>query len=133
MRTARVGLALLIVGALGCGGAPPARPTPTSSAVVERVILEIAANRGELGNVEQRGNVRALGTDTDQPLIGPLAEREAECFDEDRFAAARFARQHRQAGFEIDLDIAHHDQVPDRECTQHGSRPQFSFTRSVTK
>ena len=75
-----------------------------------------------LGKLEGRGHLALLGALAHQRRLAARAEREREGIEQDRFAGAGLAGQHRKAGAEIDVEPIDQDDVADGKPGEHGAR-----------
>ena len=73
-----------------------------------------------------RRDLPLLGALADQAGIAARAEREREGIEQDRFAGAGLAGQHRQPGGEIDVEPVDQDDVADRKPGEHGGEVDVS-------
>ena len=71
------------------------------------------------GDVERRGHLPLLGAMAHQAGVTARTERERERIEQDRFAGAGFAGEHREAGHEIDVEPLDQHDVADRKAGQH--------------
>ena len=70
-------------------------------------------------HIEGRRHLPLLGALANQAGIAAGAQRERERIEQDRFAGAGLAGQHRKARREIDIEAVDQDDVSDREPGQH--------------
>ena len=72
-----------------------------------------------LGDVERRRHLALLRAMADKARIAPAAERQRERIEQDGFARAGLASQHREATGEFDIEPFDQDDVTDRQTRQH--------------
>ena len=84
-------------------------------AVGEPLIGEPRRDRLATRDVELRGELGALGAGLQLPQLEPVAEKERERVEQDRFAGAGLARQHREAGLELEIERLDNDEIADRQ------------------
>ena len=72
-----------------------------------------------LGHVEYRGDLALLRAMAHQARIAAAAERQRERIEQDGFARAGLAGQHREATGEFDIEPFDQDDVTDRQTRQH--------------
>ena len=72
-----------------------------------------------LRHVEHGGDLALLDAVTDQAGVAAAAERQRECIEQDGFARAGFAGQHRKATGKLDIEPFDQDDVTDRQTRQH--------------
>ena len=88
----------------------------------------VRRRQGEAGR--DLGARRAVADDA---ALGALAERERERVNDDGFAGAGLAGQHRQPGLEGELELGHDGEVADVEVREHQNfSPQWSLVRSTS-
>ncbi len=87
--------------------------------VVEAVFGEDLRGRMALGDVESRGHLALLRAMAHQARIAAAAERQREGIEQDGFARAGLAGQHREATGEFDIEPFDQDDVTDRQTRQH--------------
>jgi hypothetical protein len=80
--------------------------------------------------LERRGHLPLLGPLPHQGDIAPCTERERKGIEQDGFAGAGLAREHGQAGCEVDIEPVDQDDVANREPGQHACFP-IAVVRSV--
>ncbi len=90
-----------------------------NACVVEAVLGEDPCGRMALGDVERRRHLALLGAMADETRIAAAAERQRECIEQDGFARAGLAGQHREATGEFDIEPFDQDDVTDRQTGQH--------------
>jgi hypothetical protein len=78
------------------------------------VFGEQRARRMIAGNVKGGRDIALLGTLPHQAGIAARAERERKGVQQDRFARAGFAGQHRQPGRQVDVEPVDEDDIADR-------------------
>ena len=88
------------------------------------------ADRMAGGQLEGGGHLPLLGAVAHQRGVAARAERQREGVEQDRFAGAGLAGQHRQPGGEVDVEPVDQDDVADREPGQHGSCPIAQASRA---
>ena len=92
--------------------------------VVEPVVLENFRGRMCLRYIEYRGDLALLHAVAHQAGIAAPAQRQRESIEQDGFAGAGFAGQHRKATGKLDIEPFDQDDVTDRQTRQHaGSVP----------
>ena len=83
-----------------------------------------------LRHIEHRGDLALLHAVADQARVAAAAERQREGIEQDGFARAGFAGQHREATGKLDIEPFDQDDVTDRQTRQHArsvpSRDPFS-------
>ena len=72
-----------------------------------------------LGHVEHGRDLALLGAVAHEAGIAAAAERQRESIEQDGFARAGFAGQHREATGELDIEPFDQDDVTDRQTRQH--------------
>ena len=87
--------------------------------IVEAVVGEDRRRRMPLRHVEHRGDLALLGAVAHQAGIAAAAERQREGIEQDGFARAGLAGQHREATGEFDIEPFDQDDVTDRQTRQH--------------
>ena len=87
--------------------------------IVEPVIAEDAGGGMALRYVEHRGDLALLDAMTHKAGVAAAAERQRECIEQDGFARAGFAGQHREATGKFDIEPFDQDDVTDRQTRQH--------------
>ncbi len=87
--------------------------------VVEAVVAENRRGRMSLGDIEHRGDLALLHAMADEAGIAAAAERQRESIEQDGFARAGLAGQHRKATGELDIEPLDQDDVTDRQTGQH--------------
>src|SRR5436305_8062157 len=76
------------------------------------------------GNIEGRCDLALLDAVAHQPGIAAPAQRQRKGIEQDGFAGAGFAGQHREAPGKLDIEPFDQDDVTDRQTRQHaGSVP----------
>ena len=85
----------------------------------EIVVGEHAARRMLLGDVEDGGHLTLLGALAHQRGVAAGAERQGEGIEQDRFAGAGLAGQHRETGPEIDVQPIDQDDIADGKADEH--------------
>ena len=75
--------------------------------------------RGAVAQVEDGFNFGARRAGADKRGVGGAAEGEAEGFEEDAFAGAGFARDHGEAGREVQLGLLRQHEIPQAQGAQH--------------
>ena len=75
--------------------------------------------RGAVAQVEDGFDFGALCAGADQCGVGGAAEREAQGFEEDALAGAGFARDHGEAGREVQLGLLRQYEIPQAQGAQH--------------
>src|ERR1041385_2163595 len=71
-------------------------------------------------DLERRRHLTLLGPMAHEARVAAAAERKRERVEQDRFARAGLAGQHRQAGGGIDVEPFDQNDVADREAGEHG-------------
>ena len=89
--------------------------------VFEAVVGEDRGRRVPLRHVEHGGDLALLRAVAHQGGIAAAAERQREGIEQDRFAGAGFAGQHRKAAGKFDIETFDQDDVADRQARQHGT------------
>ena len=87
--------------------------------IVEPVVAEDHRGRMALRDIEHRGDLPLFDAVTDKAGVAAAAERKRECVEEDGFAGAGFAGQHRKATGKLDIESFDQDDVTDRKTRQH--------------
>ncbi|MGY4473003.1 hypothetical protein ACVILL_000417 [Bradyrhizobium sp. USDA 3364] len=87
--------------------------------VVEAVLGQYPGRRMPLGDIEHGGHLPLLGAMAHQSGIAAAAERQRKGIEQDGFAGAGFAGQHRQATGKFDIEPFDQDDVTDRQTRQH--------------
>ena len=87
--------------------------------VVEAVLGQDLCGRMALGDVESGRHLALLRAMADQARIAAAAERQREGIEQDGFARAGLAGQHREATGEFDIEPFDQDDVTDRQTRQH--------------
>ena len=87
--------------------------------IFEAVVAEDRRGRMALGHVEHRRHLALLGAVAHEAGIAAAAERQREGIEQDGFARAGFAGQHRKATGELDIEPFDQDDVTDRQTRQH--------------
>ena len=87
--------------------------------IVEAVFGKDLRGRMALGHVEGGGDLALLHAMADQPGVAAAAERQREGIEQDGFARAGFAGQHREATGKLDIEPFDQDDVTDRQTRQH--------------
>ena len=87
--------------------------------IVEAVFGEDLCGRMALGDVESGRHLALLRAMADQARIAAAAERQREGIEQDGFARAGLAGQHREATGEFDIEPFDQDDVTDRQTRQH--------------
>ncbi len=72
--------------------------------IVEPVVAEDRLGRMTLGDIEHRGDLPLFDAVTDEAGVAAAAERQRERIEEDGFARAGFAGQHREATGKLDIE-----------------------------
>ena len=72
-----------------------------------------------LRHVEHRGDLALLRAVAHQAGVAAAAERQREGIEQDGFARAGFAGQHREATGKLDIEPFDQDDVTDRQTRQH--------------
>ncbi len=72
-----------------------------------------------LGHIERRRDLALLDAVANQARIAAAAERQREGIEQDGFARAGFAGQHREATGKLDIEPFDQDDVTDRQTRQH--------------
>ena len=72
-----------------------------------------------LRHIEHRGDLALLHAVAHQAGIAAPAERQREGIEQDGFAGAGFAGQHRKAAGKLDIEPFDQDDVTDRQTRQH--------------
>ena len=72
-----------------------------------------------LRHVEYRGDLALLHAMTNQIGVAAAAQRQREGIEQDGFAGAGFAGQHREATGKLDIEPFDQDDVTDRKARQH--------------
>ncbi len=90
--------------------------------IVEAVFGQDFCRRMALGHIEGRGDLAVFGAMADQALIAAAAERQREGIEQDRFARAGLAGQHREATGKLDIEPFDQDDVTDRQTRQHAKK-----------
>ena len=72
-----------------------------------------------LGDIEHRGDLALLDAMTDEAGVAAAAERQRESIEQNGFARAGFAGQHRKATGKLDIEPFDQDDVTDRKTRQH--------------
>ncbi len=87
--------------------------------VVEAVLGQDPCRRMALGDVEGGRHLALLRAMADQARIAAAAERQREGIEQDGFARAGLAGQHREATGKFDIEPFDQDDVTDRQTRQH--------------
>ena len=87
--------------------------------VVEPVVGKDRGGRMALRHIEHRGDLPLLRAVADQAGVAAAAERERKCIEQDGFARAGFAGQHRKPTGKLDIEPFDQDDVTDRQTRQH--------------
>ena len=87
--------------------------------IVEPVVAEDGGRRMALRNIEHRGDLALLHAVAHQTRIAAAAERQRKGIEQDGFAGAGFAGQHREATGKFDIEPLDQDDVADRKTRQH--------------
>ncbi len=69
--------------------------------------------------IEYRGDLALFDAMTDEAGVAAAAERQRERVEQDGFARAGFAGQHRQPTGKLDIEPFDQDDVTDRQTRQH--------------
>ncbi len=85
----------------------------------EIVVGEHAARRMLLGDVEDGGHLTLFGALAHQRGIAAGAERQGKGIEQDRFAGAGLAGQHRETGPEIDVQPIDQNDIADGKADEH--------------
>ncbi len=97
------------------------------------VVAEKAFQRG--GRIELGHQLGAAGALAHKAGVGAVPQHQLQCIDQDRFTGARLARQGREAGLEIYLQLLDDDEITQANASEaHGVMPpsfQPSFLRKV--
>ena len=89
-------------------------------AVVGQALLVEQRAHGMVGGDRELGADAGLpGAGAEQLQVGAAAEGQAERIQEDRFAGARLAGQHGEAGIDLEIQAVDEDDVADRQVQQH--------------
>ena len=89
--------------------------------LADQIVLdEPGAHRWRVRDIEFSGEFGAVGAGAQLPRQEPVAEQQAECIEQDRFAGAGFAGQYGETGIEFDIQRIDNDKVANRERAQHG-------------
>ena len=86
---------------------------------VEAVVGKDRRGRMALGHIEHGRDLALLGAVAHEAGIAAAAERQREGIEQDGFARAGFAGQHREATGELDIEPFDQDDVTDRQTRQH--------------
>ena len=81
----------------------------------DALFREKAVDRMARRQLDLRRHRRAVHPAADQPGIRPCTERQSERIEQDRFARARFARQHAKPGMEFQVEALDEHDVADCE------------------
>lgn len=87
--------------------------------VVEAIGLEDRECRMGLGDIEAGGDLAVLGAVADQRGIAAAAERQREGIEQNRFAGAGLAGQHRKATGKLDVEPLDQHDIADRQAGKH--------------
>ena len=87
--------------------------------VIEAVLGQDPCRRMALGNIERGRHLALLRAMADQARIAAAAERQREGIEQDGFARAGLAGQHREATGKFDIEPFDQDDVTDRQTRQH--------------
>ncbi|MGY4178844.1 hypothetical protein ACVIHH_004135 [Bradyrhizobium sp. USDA 4518] len=87
--------------------------------VVEAVLGQDPGRRMPLRDVEHGGDLPLFGAVAHQSGIAAAAERQRKSIEQDGFACAGFAGQHREATGKFDIEPFDQDDVTDRQTRQH--------------
>src|SRR5258705_2460657 len=87
--------------------------------IVEPVTAEDRRGRMALRDIEHRGDLALFDAVTDQARVAAAPERQRESIEQDGFAGAGFAGQHRKAAGKLDIEPFDQDDVTDRKTRQH--------------
>ena len=87
--------------------------------IVEAVVAEDRRGRMALRHVEHRGDLALLHAVADEAGVAAAAQRQGEGIEQDGFARAGFAGQHRKATGKFDIEPLDQDDVTDRQTRQH--------------
>ena len=90
--------------------------SPVSSSPLSLRIFEAGL---ALRHIEHRGDLALFHAMTDEAGVAAAAERQRKGIEQDRFARAGFAGQHRQAAGKLDIEPFDQDDVTDRQTGQH--------------
>jgi len=72
-----------------------------------------------LRHVEHRGDLALVGAVADEACVAPAAERQRKGIEQDGFARAGLAGQHRKAAGKLDIEPLDQHDVADRQTRQH--------------
>jgi hypothetical protein len=114
--------------ALGVDAAPQEQPL----VVFEPGLLQ-PGHQGR-GDIEFGADVGPRRAFAHHPGLGAGAQRQLEGVDEDGFARARFARQNAETARQIQIELAHNDEIAQGNAFQAHQLPSFqcSFSRKVS-
>ena len=87
--------------------------------IVEPVVAENSRGRMSLGDIEHRRDLALLHAVADQAGVAAAAQRQRKRIEQDGFAGAGFAGQHRKATGKLDIEPFDQDDVTDRQTRQH--------------
>ena len=87
--------------------------------IVETVFGQDLCRRMALGHIEGGGDLALLHAMANQARIAAAAERQREGIEQDGFARAGLAGQHREATGKLDIEPFDQDDVTDRQTRQH--------------
>ncbi len=88
--------------------------------LVDGLLLQAVAQAARRGpQVERRHHLRAFGIAANQVGAAAAAGGERQRIDDDRLAGARLAREHREAGREIDVERVDDGEIADAEVREH--------------
>jgi hypothetical protein len=87
--------------------------------ILEPVVAEDLRGRMPLRHVEHRGDLALLDAMPHEAGVAAAAERQRECIEENGFAGAGFAGQHREPTGKLDIEPFDQDDVTDRQTRQH--------------
>ena len=87
--------------------------------ILKAVVAEDHRGRMALWNIEHRGDLALFDAMPDQTSIAASAQRQREGIEQDGFAGAGFAGQHRKATGKLDIEPFDQDDVTDRKTRQH--------------
>ncbi len=87
----------------------------------EAVFIEkFLERRAESGDLEDGFDRATVAAAAEEGAIGPSAEHEVECADEDRFAGAGFAGDGVVAGLKLEGEVGDQSEVFNAQGRQHG-------------
>ena len=107
-----------------CPGAAVRRQNPAHHelvAALDRLLLQPAQqSRRRLAQIEGRGDLGPLGPVADHFRSAAAAGQQLQRIDQDRFAGAGLAGEHRESRVELELDGLDDGEVADLQSDEHG-------------